>query len=246
MIKVGRVSYLNTLPLFYSWNASEVELVEGHPSQLVDMLRKNLIQAGIVSSAEYLLNPDYYRVVQGISISSREKACSVLLFSKKPIERIQSVYLTPASLTSKLLALYLLRVYESKPRIVTDPSGAEALLLIGDEALAEKKSGRWQYIYDLGEEWFRLYRLPFVFALFLVRRDAPLWLDRLIEEQCGRSKEEFYERLSRGDLSVKGYTLAELTEYFTLCLDYGLTEKSWKSLEIFNRILRKEGIVYTL
>lgn len=244
MIKVGCVSYLNTLPLFYSWDTSKVKLVEGHPAQLVDMLRKNQIQAGIVSSVEYLLNPEQYRIVQGISISSREKACSVLLFSRSPIERIKSIYLTPASLTSRLLALYILKTYGSEPEVIADKNDAEALLLIGDEALREKRSVRWEYVYDLGEEWFRLYRLPFVFALFLVRKDAPPWLDVFIQEQCSISKEEFYKRLSGGCFSVDGYTLTELREYFTACLDYGLDERSWKSLELFKEILMKEGIIY--
>ena len=54
MIKVGKVSYLNTMPLFYKCDGSETVLVEGHPSELVDRLRKGEIKAGIVSSVEYL------------------------------------------------------------------------------------------------------------------------------------------------------------------------------------------------
>ena len=240
MISVVKVSYLNTLPLFYRWVNSKVNLVEGHPSELVKKLREGHIQAGIVSSVEFLLYPENYRVVPDVSISSKEKACSVLIFSKKPLEFIESLYLTPASMTSKLLALYIVKeVYKNNPNIVQAKDDADALMLIGDEAIREKASNRWQYVYDLGEEWFRLYGLPFVFALFLVRRDAPEWLEGFIWEQCKRSKEEFFKDLKEGNLQVHSYGQEYIKDYFTLCLDYGLNQGAWRSLEIFKEILRK-------
>ncbi len=243
MISVGKVSYLNTLPLFYRWDTSKVSLVEGHPSELVKKLREGHIQAGIVSSVEFLLHPENYRVVPDISISSKEKACSVLIFSKKPLEFVESLYLTPSSMTSKLLALYVVKeVYKNSPSIVQAKENADALMLIGDEAVREKGSNNWKYVYDLGEEWFRLYGLPFVFALFLVRRDAPEWLEGFIWEQCKRSKEEFFKDLREGKLEVYSYGQEYLKDYFTLCLDYGLDQKARRSLEIFKEILTKESL----
>ncbi|RME13561.1 MAG: hypothetical protein D6804_00095, partial [Aquificota bacterium] len=163
MLRIGKVGYLNTLPLFYRWDTSRVGLLEGHPSDLVKRLRENKIQAGIVSSVEFLLHPEEYRVVPGVSISSKKRACSVLIFSREPIELIKSLYLTPASMTSRVLALYLVRkVYQNEPELVEERHRAEALMLIGDEAIREKLSGKWPYVYDLGEEWFRLHGLPFV------------------------------------------------------------------------------------
>lgn len=244
MLRIGKVSYLNTLPLFYHWDTSRVSLLEGHPSDLVRRLRENKIQAGIVSSVEFILHPEEYRVVPGISISSRERACSVLIFSREPIELVKSLYLTPASMTSRVLALYLVRkVYKNEPELVEERHRAEALMLIGDEAIREKLSGKWHYIYDLGEEWFQLHGLPFVFALFLVRKDAPPWLDSFIEEQCRRSREEFYHDLERDGVEVKGYSYEELKNYFTLCLDYDLDKKGWQSLSIFKEILMEESIL---
>ena len=177
MIKVGKVGYLNTLPLFYKWDTSQTVLVEGHPSELVDRLRKGELHAGIVSSVEYLFHKEDYLIVPKVCIASRERACSVLIFSNRPLEDIKSLYLTPASLTSKELAMYVVKViYGNSPELVKDRSKADAIMLIGDEAMIEKSLGKWQYVYDLGEEWFKRHRLPFVFALFLVRRDAPTWL----------------------------------------------------------------------
>ncbi len=242
MIKIGKVNYLNTLPLFYRWDPT-VCFVEGHPSELVQLLRKGKIQAGIVSSVEYLVNREEYIFVPNVSISSKERACSVLIFSEKPLEDVESLYSTPASLTSKLLALYILeKTYKRKPKVVEDKDKAQAILLIGDEAIREKLSNRWRYVYDLGEEWFKLHQLPFVFALFLVRRDAGPWLAEYIGKQCNNSKVEFYKDLYEGKINVEGLSRSFLLDYFNSCLFYELSEEEWRSLEIFNKFLMKKGI----
>jgi chorismate dehydratase len=83
MFKVGKVSYLNTVPLFYRFEDPKIELVEGEPSYLVSLLKDGKIHAGIVSSVEYLFNRSQYRVVPGLCIASKQRVCSVLLFSRK-------------------------------------------------------------------------------------------------------------------------------------------------------------------
>ncbi|MCS6957265.1 MAG: menaquinone biosynthesis protein [Aquificaceae bacterium] len=243
MIKIGVVGYLNTLPIFYRWTTKDVLFVKDHPSKLVEYLREGKIHAGIVSSAEYLIHGEQYIIVPNISISSKERACSVLIFSKKPLEKVDTLYLTPASLTSRLLALYVLReVYRREPQIVKDKSHAEAVMLIGDEALRERFSNAWLYVYDLGSEWFHLHGLPFVFALFLVRKDAPPELVSLIERECSRSKEVFFQELKAHRIKLQGYSQEFLEGYFTSCLDYNLGSEELKSLEIFKEILIKGGL----
>ncbi len=242
MVKIGRVRYLNTLPLFYAWDESRVKLVEGVPSELVKMLRENLIQGGIVSSIEYLLKEEEYRLVPNISISSRIKACSVVILSKKPIHSINKLYLTQDSMTSQALALYIVRrVYKANPDIVKTREEADAVLLIGDEAL--KEANRWPYLYDLGEEWYKLYKLPFVFALFIVKKWAPQWLDEYIEGQCKASKEKFFKDLEEGKLHIEGYTDTFLKQYFYECLHYELNTAERESLKLFKEILIKENIL---
>lgn len=241
MIKIGKVSYLNTLPIFYKWETSRIELIEGNPAELVIKLRRGEIQAGIVSSVEYLIHKEEYLVVPNICIASKERACSVTIFSKEPLEKIRSIYLTPSSLTSRELTLYILeKVYKNRPEILEDRDKAQALMLIGDEAIREKESGRWNYLYDLGQEWFKLHGLPFVFALFLVRRDSPSWLFEYITNQCKRSKEEFYKDLAWGKITVEGFDGEFLHHYFTQCLHYDLDADAWRSLDIFNGLLMKK------
>ena len=218
MLRVGRVSYKNTIPLFYELRGFEI--VDGVPSYLAKLLREGKIDAGIVSSVEYFFNPDKYLILPSVSISSKVRVCSVKLFSQVPFEEVRRVKLSEASLTSKYLLFYL---FEKRLGFLPKESeDAEAIMLIGDEALEVRS---FPYTYDLAEEWFKMHKLPFVFALFLVRKEAdPKEIKRLYEG-VKKSLEEFFKDLKRGRLSEDSY--------FTECIDYSLEEEHLKSLSLF-------------
>ncbi|MFN3814330.1 MAG: menaquinone biosynthesis protein [Aquificaceae bacterium] len=242
MVKVGKVKYLNTMPLFYRWDDPSIELIEGHPSELACKLREGEFQAGIVSSVEYIMNRELYEFVPNISVSSKRRVCSVLFLSKVPIESIRKVYITPHSLSSKYLSFYIFEeVLKVRPDYVKEKDQADCLMLIGDEALTEKKEGKYAYVYDLGEMWYKKNKLPFVFALFIVRKDAPKGLLPKITEMCQASKEAFFDDLKNRKIKVEGFTQEELLEYFTHCLYNGLDKKSMLSLEIFTEFLTSKG-----
>jgi len=229
MLRIGKVAYSNTLPLFYS--LSGFELVEGHPAELVKLLREGRIDAGIVSSVEYFFNPELYYVLPEVSISSRGKVCSVLLLSKKPIEEVSKVRITPSSMTSRHLLSYILK--ESYGLSFTEVSeGEDALLSIGDEAL--RLSDRFPFAYDLGEEWFRKTGLPFVFALFLVRKDAPKGRVLELQEGIRNSLRDFFSDLGAGKLKDIR------VDYFSSCIDYSLTEEHIQSLLRFFTFMERE------
>ncbi len=244
MYRIGRVEYLNSLPLFYKWDDPQMNFIKGHPSHLVTMLRKGEIHAGIVSSVEYLINPQKYVYVPSISISSKEKVCSVGIFSKKPIQYARKVYLTGNSLTSKYLCFYVLEhIYGLKPIYTEERNDVDALLLIGDEALEEKKKGNYPHFYDLAYEWYKVNKLPFVFALFLVRREYAHTLVEKIYDLCKRSLYAFFEDLRLGRVSVLGYSQEELREYFLECLSNGLSDLEAESLRIFSKFLKERGYI---
>jgi len=225
MFRVGQVSYLNTVPLFYK--LVSFEIVKGVPSKLVKLLRKGEIQAGIVSSVELFFNPEKYYVLPDISISSKGRVCSVKLFSKKPICEIERVSITNASLTSRYLLHYIMEKKFNK-EIFEVPEG-DAKLLIGDEAM---EMDRYPFIYDLGKEWYEIHRLPFVFALFLVRRDADLDKARLLLKEVRESVKAFFEEFPR--------EFRDYEYYFKDCIDYSLKEEHLKALDIFFNYLSKK------
>ena len=231
MLRVGKVGYLNTLPLFYRFEGFDT--VEGHPSELVKLLREGKIEAGIVSSVEYFFNPESYWVLPNISVSSRGSVCSVLLLSRKPLEEVRRVRITPSSLTSRYLLIYILReVYRLRVEEVGE--GEDAFLAIGDEAIQLRDS--YPYAYDLGEEWFRQTGLPFVFALFLVRREVPRRDIVKLFENLRSSVESFFRDLRSGNLRLNG----DLKRYFCECIDYSLEEEHLRSLGRFFAFMERE------
>ena len=231
MLRIGRVNYLNTEPLFY--RLSGFEIVEGSPAELVKELREGRIDGGIVSSAELFLNPELYRALPGVSISSREKVCSVLLLSKRPVEEVRKIRITPSSLTSRYLLFYLLKeVYSLEVEEVVE--GEDAFLSIGDEALRERD--KFPYSYDLGEMWYREKGLPFVFALFLLRKDVDLDRARDLLEGLKGSLRAFFDDLEKGLCVSSDFE----REYFLECIDYGLGTDHLRSLSIFFSFLERE------
>lgn len=232
MLRVGKVSYSNTLPLFYS--LKDFDLIEGHPSELVKKLREGEIDAGIVSSVEFFFNPEEYFVLPDISISSRGKVCSVLLLSKRPVKEVKSVRITPNSLTSRYLLGYMLKeVHGVYPEEVTE--GEDAFLSIGDEALRLRKD--YEFAYDLGEEWFNHTGLPFVFALFLVRKDAPKGRVKELYKEVKTSLKNFFSDLESGRLDL-GEDF--LKHYLSECIDYNLGKEHLESLKRFFSFMEKE------
>ncbi|HIQ49305.1 MAG TPA: hypothetical protein EYH58_06730 [Aquifex aeolicus] len=231
MFKVGKVSYVNTIPLFHKLKSFPI--IEGVPSKLVKLLRDGEIQAGIVSSVEYFFFPEKYLILPNISISSKGSVCSVKLFSHKPIEEIKNVNITSASLTSRYLLYY---IFEEKFGFLPEEkklSDAEAILLIGDEAMEnERYPYVYPYVYDLGEEWYKFHKLPFVFALFLVRRDADKDFSKRLYKEIIESLNSFFKEAIN---NFKEYRF-----YFTNCIDYSLKEEHLRSLDIFFEYLSKK------
>src|SRR5580692_8145114 len=93
--RIGSVKYLNAVPLT---RGIESELVLATPAKLAEMLRRDELDAALVSITEVLLN-DRYDILDGIAIASLGEVYSVLLAHKKPLEHMTEVFCDPASLT---------------------------------------------------------------------------------------------------------------------------------------------------
>jgi len=204
MLRVGKIEYLNTVPVYYGFikgmvPADGVEFIDDVPSELNRLLREGLLDISVISSYEYIVNQDRYLLFPDFSISARRRVISVLFLSTVPIHQLhrKDVWLTRSSMTSKELLKYILReVYGVEPNFHYYslkegdlPANPKALLAIGDDALRLLHSRRFPFVYDLAEEWFNITGLPFVFALWAVRRDSHK-----------KKREEilnFYERLKK-------------------------------------------------
>ncbi len=171
--RIGSVPYLNAAPLTYGLE-DEVMLVP--PAKLAEKLRINELDAALVSVTEVLFH-DGYDVLDGIAIASHGEVKSVFLAHRLPLEQITEVHCDPASLTSVNLLRVLLSERGLRPEFkplghYEDAGERDATLLIGDPAITFLRAAHPQHtIWDLGGAWHALTGLPFVYAVWALRRD---------------------------------------------------------------------------
>jgi chorismate dehydratase len=170
--KVGSVPYLNAVPLTRGIE-EEIELLP--PSQLAVKLGKGELDAALVSITEALFH-DRYDILDGIAVASLGEVQSVFLAHKGPFAEAREIYCDPASLTSVNLLKVLLAEQGLTPQFkkldsYEFSSLPDYVLLIGDVALQYLRSNPAHQIYDLGHAWYELTRLPFVYAIWALRRD---------------------------------------------------------------------------
>jgi chorismate dehydratase len=169
--RVGSVPYLNAVPLT---RGLEEEITFVVPSKLAEMLQRDELDAALVSITEVLFN-DRYDVLDGIAVASLGEVQSVFLAHQQPLEEIREVFFDTASLTSVSLLKVLLAEKKIKPEFKPLPdyesaNGLENVLLIGDRGLDFLRAPHRHQIWDLGAAWLELTQLPFVYAVWALRR----------------------------------------------------------------------------
>jgi chorismate dehydratase len=159
-VRLGRISYVNMAPVFYRLDA-EVEEIQGVPTELNRRLLAGELDVAPISSIEYARNADRLRLLPRLCVGSEGAVDSIQLVSRKPLEQVRSVAITPESATSVVLTRVLL------PEAKHVPLGeeADAKLLIGDAALKSAFEDPTPH-YDLGRLWLERTGLPMVFAVW--------------------------------------------------------------------------------
>ncbi len=184
-VRIGRISYINVAPVYYgldrTMKPSWLTMVTEPPAVLNGMLERGDIVLSPVSAAAYAKNHDQWKIMPDLSISSFGKVMSVLLVSRCPLEELNGkpVFFTEESATAAALTRYFFAIRKMSPHIetgkITDSARlaekADAVLVIGDAALTQNWPTHFNHVYDLGDMWKTMTGLPFVFAVWAVRRD---------------------------------------------------------------------------
>jgi len=237
--RVGSVGYLNAVPLT---RGLEEEVLFATPSELARMLRRDELDAALVSVVEVLFH-DRYDILDGIAIASLGEVQSVLLAHRRPIEEVREVYCDTASLTSVELLRVLLAERGLKPEFKTLPSYDFAqlpdyALLIGDRALDLLLGPHEHEIWDLGAAWFELTKLPFIYAIWALRREldhAPL--RRLLRE----ARDFGLDTLDSIIQNRTEYSYDFRKDYLGWHIHYHLGSDEKRGLAKFIELLRKHG-----
>ena len=169
--RVGSVSYLNAVPLT---RGVEDGVVFDTPAKLAELLRRDELDAALVSVVEVIFS-GRYDILDGIAIASLGEVKSVILAHRGPLDEAREIFCDPATLTSVELVRVLLAERGCKPDFKPLPGYdfsrlPDYALLIGDRALDLVLGAHEHQIWDLGAAWHELTQLPFVYAVWALRR----------------------------------------------------------------------------
>jgi len=255
--RISTISFLNTVPLMWDFEhgaaGSHFDISYTLPSACAAELRAGTADIGIIPVAAYTEIPDL-AIIPGVAIAARRPVRSILLVSKVPIEKIQTVALDTSSLTSVALTKVLFERWLGGGRIFTPMAPSldamlrenDAGLVIGDTAL---NVDRTQYLtYDLAEEWIRFTGKPFVFAFWAVRRDAlrNASSDLAVTFQNSRDhglQPESIDLIVREWSQRLGLSEAEIRFYLTENIHYQLDAGCIEGLQLFFHYAAECGVL---
>lgn len=237
--RVGSVQALNAVPLT---RGLEEQIQFATPARLAEMLRGDELDAALVSVVEPLLN-DRYDILDGVAVASLGEVKSVLLAHRQPLEAMREVYCDTASLTSVRLLRVLLAERGLNPEFkpLADYNFATApdnLLLIGDPALDFLFGSHDHEIFDLGAAWFEMTALPFVYAVWALRRGIE---NAELRRQLREAKDFGMDTLDHLIASRTEYTADFRKDYLGWHLHYHLGADEKRGIAKFMELLRKHG-----
>ncbi|MFP3868827.1 MAG: menaquinone biosynthetic enzyme MqnA/MqnD family protein [Desulfobacteraceae bacterium] len=260
-LRLGRICYINVLPIYYAMEQAYVpngaEVIWGTPAELNDRMFTGGLDVSGISSLEYGRHFYKYLLLPDLSISSQGDVGSVLFFSHLPFHRLsgQPVLLSHSSATSAaLVKIILAELYGARPLYNSGAvarhfsPGWAALLAIGDEALRLRATGNYPYYLDLGQAWYDLTGMPFVFGVWAVRQSCfarHAAQVHYLHQNLLRAKDwglEYLPEISHRAADLLGLDYQELLHYFSR-LNYGLDDLQQKGLEAFYRYLDKLGVL---
>ena len=238
--RLGSVHYLNAAPLTFG---IENQILFTTPSQLAALLRRDELDAALVSITEVLFH-DRYDILDGVAIASLGEVYSVLLAHKKPLADVREVFCDTASLTSVNLLKVLLAERGLAPVFRTLESYAAAaekdfVLLIGDPAIDFHRAAHPHQIFDLGAEWFARTQLPFVFAVWALRRGADL---APATGTLRAAKTQGLDHLEQIIRERPEYDVAFRRTYFERHIRYALGPDEKRGIARFCELLRRHGL----
>ncbi len=228
---VSKMPYLNSVPFYNSFPnySTIVKLAPLAPRVFGKLAGQGSVAAGPMSLRDYMtMSDEFEKLDYGVGVKG--KANSVLLFSKFDWTELSGKKIGITAETST--SIELLRVLLEKRFGIADYSfhriqkldkydNFDAILLIGDEALRYAYGGGiagFDKVFDLAEEWCAWKEMPFVFAVWAIRKGTPELSRKeileLLENSLTNSANHFGE-FGREHGAKLGMSEAEVSDYLS-------------------------------
>jgi chorismate dehydratase len=204
--------------------------------------------AGLFSLMDYYRNESTLEPLDWC-IATRDQVKSVMLFSNHGWRELEGkrIGVTDETATSiQLLRLLLRKKYDVKAEFVrlhagvNDYAGYDAVLLIGDQALHHNRVGLagYELVYDLAAEWYDWKKMPFVFAVWAMKKDSPPGTREALEATIRQSlskSEGRYRAIGEVHGRELGLDPAYVEEYLE-GFNYTLGERERNAMREFRKL----------
>ena len=266
-VRIGAVRYLNSKPLIEGLvddlspegegthaavnfsDSPRMELILDYPSRLADDLAQGNLDVALIPSVEYTRNSDY-EIVSNACVAAHGPVFSVKLYCRTHPGDIKRLALDEGSRTSATLAQVMLNhKYGVQPELISLPiensieqTDADAVLLIGDRAM-HIPEGPFHEVWDLGEEWTNWTGLPFVFAMWVVRRDFNF---PEVEQALCVARDRgiaSINQIAQREAAGLGLSETAAVDYLRTNLHFKLGGAERRGLQLFNDLAAKQGLV---
>ncbi|MEX1118073.1 MAG: menaquinone biosynthesis protein [Terrimicrobiaceae bacterium] len=238
---IGSVSYLNAKPLIHGLPTAGLFLEV--PSALSKRFAQGGLEAALLPVFEIFQIPNPF-VADGIAIGCLGPVKSVIVASPAAFSEAREISPDPSSVTSNsLLKILLAEFFPGGPRVVTRDDGipsTAARLIIGDQALAFRKTHPSWHFFDLGESWFQHTGLPFVFAAWCLSPPAGASLANALRQARDHGLAHLPE------IANTTANPAEALDYLSQNIRYGLGDPEKTSLDLFASLALRHGLLNEL
>ena len=251
LLKIGFHDFLNAqpmlVPLQHAADSLGFDLVLDTPAALAQRLQAGKLDLAMIPSIEFL--KEEYRLLPGVSISSRGPVDTVLLVSRKPLDRIQTLALDKRSRTSAaLLRILFDQVLPDDVEFSTadpDPRAMlathDATLIIGDQALQMERRPEL-VVHDLSQTWFEQTGKTFVHAVMAVRPEVALPGEVVEAIQQARGQAEL-EVIVKSQSAKTGIAEERCWDYLAHKIIYDLGERELDGLSHFQDLCLQHGLL---
>lgn len=247
-IKISAVSYLNTQPFIHGLKkdeiSKEIELSLDYPSVCAKKFLTGEVDISLLPTAT-IPKMNGAEIISDYCIGTNRSVRTVLLLAEKPIDLLTEIYLDYQSATSvKLIRIIVEKYLKLSVKWKTTSEGFEdqvikgssGAIVIGDRCF--NLNSKYPFQYDLGEEWYKLTRLPFVFAVWASRVNLPLaFITRF--NNALLSGINSIDHVIHEQLKVSSLDRNNLRTYFLDNIDYNLTPEKRTSMKLFFEDLKE-------
>ena len=238
--RLALVSYLNTKPFIEGLNKffpdGELDLELLPPAECPKELANGTCDMALIPVGSL---PDFadLSILKDHCIGAQGAVDSVFLFSQVPVQEVDKVILDLHSRTSNGLTRILMQHFWKRKVDFQVPDSRDFDLIQGNTAgvaigdVAYKIKDRYNYVYDLSEEWMSYTGLPFVFAVwaYIGERWATQDLQRMVHAlEWGRVHRKEAAQKWGGQF---GYSPEEAERYLCESIRYRLDQPKHQALE---------------